>query len=170
MGAAGLTPSPAFGLGVSSLLEAPHVPIALTGVAGVFLDSTAAATSTDGRTATTSFTLVYVGGGLCPLRFRSDRFHFFGCLVSQLGILRARNEGYSTDVGDKIAGLYDFGGEARFTLRIAGPFVMRGGVSGVFPLIRFPFTYDRGDGTRVTLFQVSPFAATGDLGLGFEFP
>ena len=80
--------------------------------------------------------------------------------MSQLGILRARNEGYSTDVGDKIAGLYDFGGEARFTLRIAGPFVMRGGVSGVFPLIRFPFTYDRGDGTRVTLFQVSPFAAT----------
>lgn len=170
MGAAGLTPNPVFGLGVSSLLEAPHIPIALDGVAGVFFPSTAPASGVTGGAASTSFQLAYLGGGLCPLRFRSERVHAFACLVSEFGLLRAESQGFSRATGDKYAGLYNVGAEGRFTLRIAGPFALRAGVSAVVPLVRFPFTYDRGDGTRVTLFQVSPVAAVGDIGLGFLFP
>jgi len=164
-----MTPNPGFGLGVATLLEAPHIPIALDGAAAIFFDNTATATGADGKIATTTFTLAYLSGGLCPLRVRTDRFHAFGCLISQLGFLRARNEGYATQVDDKLAVLYNFGLEGRASLRIAGPFALRAGVSWVVPLIRFPFDYDRG-GSSTPLFQVAPVALSGDLGLGFEFP
>ncbi|MEO9236057.1 MAG: hypothetical protein ABI421_22145 [Polyangiaceae bacterium] len=168
-GEVGMTPNPGFGLGVSTLLEAPHIPIALDGAAAIFFDSTASASNADGSTATTSFTLGYLSGGLCPLRFRDDRLHVFGCLISQVGLLRAQSTGFAAQTGDKLAFLYNIGLEARASLRIAGPFALRAGISSVVPLIRFPFDYDRG-GQSVQLYQVSPLAVTGDLGLGFEFP
>jgi hypothetical protein len=105
---------------------------------------------------------------LCPLRFRGERFHAFGCLISQLGLLRAESSGYATPTGDKLAFLYNIGLEARASLRIAGPFALRAGISWVVPLIRFPFDYDRGT-TSAQIFQVTPVALTGDLGIGFEF-
>ncbi len=164
-GEVGMTPNPGFGLGVSTLLEAPHIPIALDGAAAIFFDSTANASGG----ASTSFTLGYLSGGLCPLRFRNDRVHVFGCLISQLGLLRAESQGFATQTGDKLAFLYNIGLEARASLRIAGPFALRAGVSSVVPLIRFPFDYERGN-QRVQIYQVSPLAVTGDLGIGFEFP
>jgi hypothetical protein len=165
-GEVGMTPNPGFGLGVSSLIEAPHVPIALDGAAVIFFDSTANA---DGATASTSFTLAYLSGGLCPLRFRDDRLHLFGCLISQLGLLRAQSSGSATETGDKLGVLYNIGLEGRASLRIAGPFALRAGISAVVPLIRFPYDDDRA-GQSVQLFQVAPVALTGDLGIGFEFP
>ncbi|HEX7664042.1 MAG TPA: hypothetical protein VF407_06025, partial [Polyangiaceae bacterium] len=169
LGAAGLTPSFAPGVGVNSLIEFPHVPIAIDGVAAIFLDQDADATASDGRKATTSFTLAYLGGGLCPLRFRSERLHVFGCLVSELGVLRAKSQGFST-TDDKLGVLYNIGVEGRITVRIAGPLAFRAGVSGVVPVIRSPFVYDKGGGQTEQIFQVAPVAATGDVGLGFLFP
>jgi hypothetical protein len=164
-GEVGMTPNPGFGLGVSSLLEAPHVPIALDGSAAIFFDSTADAPGG----AATSFTLGLFSGGLCPLRFRKDRVHVFGCLISQLGLLRSESQGYAVSTGNKLGVLYNIGLEARASLRIAGPFALRGGLSWVVPLIRSPYDYDRGT-QSVELFQVAPVALTGDLGIGFEFP
>ncbi|MEO8874795.1 MAG: hypothetical protein ABI461_04335, partial [Polyangiaceae bacterium] len=167
-GAAGMTPNPVLGVGVSTLIEAPKIPISLDGAAVFFFDSTATASS-DGKPAATNFTLGYLSGGLCPLRYRGDRVHVFGCLISQLGLLRARSEGFATGGDDKLGVLYNIGIEGRASVRIAGPFALRVGVSTVVPIIRSPFIYDRGDGSSATLFQVSPLAVTGDLGLGFEF-
>jgi hypothetical protein len=164
-GEVGLTPNPGFGLGVSTLLEAPHIPIALDGAAAIFFDSTASASGA----ASTSFTLGYLSGGLCPLRFRNDRLQVFGCLISQLGLLRAESQGFATQTGDKLAFLYNIGLEARASLRIAGPFALRTGISWVVPLIRFPFDYENGN-TSTQIFQVAPVALMGDLGIGFEFP
>ena len=90
-------------------------------------------------------------------------------MISQLGLLRAQSEGFATQTGDKLAFLYNIGLEARASLRIAGPFALRAGVSWVVPLIRFPFDYDRA-GTSAQIFQVAPIALVGDLGIGFEFP
>ncbi|MEO8799273.1 MAG: hypothetical protein ABI551_15390 [Polyangiaceae bacterium] len=157
------------GFGVNALIELPHIPIAIDGVAALFFDSNADATASDGRSAATAFTLAYLGGGLCPLRFRSERLHVFGCLVSELGVLRARSQGF-TSGEDKLGVLYNVGLEGRMTVRIAGPFALRLGVSGVVPVVRSPIVYDKGGGQTELIFQASPVAATGDVGLGFIFP
>ena len=168
--AAGLTPNLAAGVGASTLLEAPKIPIALDGSAAIFFDNTATVTSPNGAAAATTFTLAYLSGGLCPVRARGERLHVFACLVSQLGFLRARSQGFAVATDDKLAVLYNIGIEGRASLRIAGPFAVRAGFSGVVPIVRSPFLYERGDGTSATLFQVAPIALTGDLGIGFEFP
>jgi hypothetical protein len=64
----------------------------------------------------------------------------------------------------------DGGIEARATVLVAKPFVLRFGAAGVIPLIRDTFTYNRADGTQARLFRMAPVAGLMDVGLGMEFP
>jgi hypothetical protein len=127
--------------------------VPLEGYGAVFANNEARAGGTGA-----TFSLAYVGGGLCPLRYHSSRLHVYGCLAGQLGYLLREGEGQHE--------IYVAGAaEGRATLRLVGPVAARLGLSFLVPIVR-----ERFPPTGETLFQMSPVAGTADLGLGVVFP
>ncbi len=134
----GLFGNPGLGGHVSGLLEPPGF-IPLEGYGALWVDPT----SEGGPT----FSLAYVGAGLCPLRYREGILAAYGCASGQLGYLRTATS--------SAAQVYAAGAaEGRVSVKLLGPFAARAGLSLVVPVVRMS----------------SPVAATLDAGLGVMIP
>jgi hypothetical protein len=147
----GLLPHVGIGAFGGGLLEPPGF-VPLEGYGAVFANNEARGGG--GGT----FSLAYVGGGVCPLRYHSSRLHVYGCLAGQLGYLLLEDAGQHEVY---VAGA----AEGRGTLRLVGPVAARLGLSFLVPIVRERFPSATG-----TLFQMSPVGGTADLGLGVVFP
>jgi hypothetical protein len=146
----GLLPHIEPGVAGSVLLEPPKL-IPLEGYGALWLDSTA-----DGGP---TLSLAYVGGGLCPLRYRHEAVRLYACASGQLGYLKAT----APDSGQvHLAAVV----EGRVSLVLFGPVAARAGASLVVPLIRQAFDNENDSGS----FRISPVAATLDAGLGLVVP
>jgi len=131
-------PGPGLGGYVSGLLEPPGF-IPLEGYGALWVDPT----SEGGPT----FSLAYVGAGLCPLRYREGMLAAYACASGQLGYLRPS--------ASSSAQLYAAGAlEGRLSVRVLGPIAARAGFSFVVPVVKMS----------------SPVAATMDAGLGVILP
>lgn len=152
----GLLPHVEPGLAGSALLEPPWF-IPLEAYGALWLDSTA-----DGGP---TFALAYVGGGLCPLRYRDELLRVYACASGQLGYLKATSPD-SAQV--HVAGVL----EGRGSLKLFGPIAARAGASLVVPVARPSFDYtDSESGTHEpAAFRMSAVAATLDAGLGLVMP
>jgi hypothetical protein len=84
--------------------------------------------------------------------------------------MRVHPSGYDTSPGNDLRVVLDGGLEARATVLTVKPFNLRFGASGVVPLIRDTFMYNRADGTQGRLFRMAPVAGILDVGLGMELP
>lgn len=158
-GSAGLLPAPGFGAYAGGLLEPPgFIPLEAFGVA--WLD-----TSVNRSGASGTFSLDAVGGGLCPLHLQTGALRAYACLDGEVGLSTGRVAGSPIDRELFVAGAL----EGRASLRIAGPFALRAGVSFVVPALRHDFT-GQGTAGSVDLFRMSPVAGMADLGLGVLFP
>jgi hypothetical protein len=141
------------------LLAPPRLfPLEAFGI--VWLDDTARS----GSTAVT-FSLIEGGAGLCPLHYDGARLRAYGCAAGELGLLTARSTGLATQRGPFVAGAL----EGRVTIRLAGPFAARAGVSAVLPFTRTDSRATTG-ATTTDVFRASLVGATADFGLGVEFP
>jgi hypothetical protein len=150
----GLLPHLEPGLAGSALLEPPwFVPLEAYGA--LWLDSTA-----DGGP---TFAFAYVGGGLCPLRYRDDLLRLYACASGQLGYLKATSPD-SAQV--HVAGVL----EGRGSLRLFGPISARAGASLVVPILRPSFDYIDAQTNAAAAFRMSAVAATLDAGLGLVMP
>jgi hypothetical protein len=166
IGGAGLQPSPSWGLAGSAILEPPGVFGFLTveGYAALWVDQTA--TAPDGSTRAT-FSVAYLGGGFCPLRLHAQRVALFGCGSGQLGYFKSSSAAAAPNHEQVyLAGAVD----GRMSLRLVGPFTLRGGAALVVPIVRDTILYARADGSQAALFRLSAVAATFDLGLGLALP
>ncbi len=165
IGGLGLLPNPALGARGGGLIEPPNF-IALQGFGAVWFDNTAS-TSGSGRA---TFSLMVLGGGLCPLRWHGDRLSAYFCANSHLGLLKSRGQGFDQPRPDEqkvyVAGAI----EGRLSLRVLGPIAIRGGIEVAVPLLRDTFVYRRSDGTQAELFRMAPVVAVFDLGLGVVLP
>jgi hypothetical protein len=167
LGSAGLLPNLGVGLGAVGMIE-PRASIPFIGMGSYWFDSTASAE----QGASTSFQLLLLGSGFCPLwhHARNGRGHLYGCGVGHLGLMRVHSSGFATSPGNDMRVVLDGGLEGRATVLVVKPFVLRFGASGVIPLIRDTFTYNRADGTQGRLFRMAPVAGLMDVGLGMELP
>jgi hypothetical protein len=167
MGSAGYLPNVGVGLGAVGMIE-PRAAIPFIGMGSYWFDSTASAE----QGASTSFQLLLLGSGFCPLwhHARNGRGHLYGCGVGHLGLMRVHSSGFATSAGNDMRVVLDGGLEARATVLVVKPFVLRFGASGVIPLIRDTFTYNRADGTQARIFRMAPVAGLMDVGLGMELP
>jgi hypothetical protein len=151
----GLVPAPNLGVAASGLLDPPGL-FPLEGFGAAWFDDTV-----HGGGSSASFILAYIGGGLCPLHHTSGRFRLYGCAVGEVGLFSRTVGALSPDTNPYLAG----GVEGRVSVRLAGPFALRLGVSGVVPLFR-PAT-----GVASTdLFRPSVVGGTADLGVGVLLP
>jgi hypothetical protein len=163
IGGLGLLPNPAIGLAGGAILAPPPGFFGLQAYGALWLNQSVAA----GAQGSETFSLGYVGGGLCPVTIRSRLLDAFGCASGQLGYLLAYGPASTPNQGQvHLAGAV----EARGTIHIAGPFTARAGVLVLVPLIRNSFVYDEPGGGQAPVFKMSPVAATADLGLGVAFP
>jgi hypothetical protein len=134
----GLFGNPGLGGYVSGLLEPPGF-IPLEGYGALWVDPA----SEGGPT----FSLAYVGAGLCPLRYREGVLAVYACASGQLGYLRT--------AASSAAQLYLAGAvEGRLSVKVLGPIAARAGISLVVPVVK----------------MASPVAATLDAGLGVILP
>lgn len=166
-GSVGLLPNAAVGLEASALLE-PRKAIPFVGFGQYWFDSTASA---EGR-ASTSFSMFLLGSGFCPLwhHAQNGRGHVYACAVGHLGILRSHPSGFDVPRSDETHIVWNGSIELRATVLVLKPFVIRGGVQGVVPILRDEFVYDRADGSQGRLFRMAPVVGMLDLGVGVEFP
>jgi hypothetical protein len=163
--ALGLQPKLGLGVGVNAILEPPHfLPVEAFGA--IFFDSSAPGD----RGSYVTLNVAYVGSGLCPLRWRARVLHLFACAESHLGLTRARAGGFESSSSEAFRPLLDGALSGRATVRLVGPLALRAGLSGVVPLLRYRYTYERDDGSRGTAFLASPVAAVLDVGLGLALP
>jgi hypothetical protein len=161
--AQGLTPSPAVGAGVESILYPPGVPVGFRGFVNLFLPTTAS--KDDARA---SFDMLYAGGSICPT-YRA-RVNVMGCLGGHLGILRPRAETPNRGISEDILPLWNAVAELRVSIPIAAPIGASIGGSAALPLLRPTFEYTAPGGQTAVLHKVSAVAFTGSAGLGFFFP
>jgi hypothetical protein len=166
LGGAGLQPGPSLGLAGSAILEPPGVFGFLTveGYGALWVDETA--TAPDGSTRAT-FSLAYLGGGFCPLRLHARRVDLFGCGSGQLGYFKSASAAAAPNHEQVyLAAAVD----GHVSLRLVGPFTLRGGAALVVPIVRDTIPYARPDGSQAAFFRLSAVAGTADLGLGLAFP
>ncbi len=150
----GLLPHLEPGVAGSALLEPPwFLPVEAYGA--LWLDSTA-----DGGP---TFSLAYVGGGLCPLHYEDALLRVFGCASGQLGYMKATSPD-SAQV--HVAGVL----EGRGSLRLFGPIAARAGASLLVPIVRPSFDYTDADTHQPAAFRMSAVAATVDAGFGLVMP
>jgi hypothetical protein len=150
----GLLPHVEPALAGSALVEPPSF-IPLEAYGALWLDSTA-----DGGP---TFALAYVGGGLCPLRYRDELLRLYACASGQLGYVKATSPD-SAQV--HVAGVV----EGRGSLRLLGPIAARAGASLVVPFLRPSFDYVDTQTGAAAAFRMSAVAATIDAGLGLVMP
>ncbi len=165
IGGAGLLPNPGIGVSGGGLLEPPHLP-ALLGFGAIWFDNSA---STAGPGVET-FSLAFLGGGICPLTTHGDRIHGYLCGVGHLGLLKSRGSGFEVPLSDGQRVFLAGALEGRLTLRVFGPLTARAGLSLVVPIVRHAFTYRQPSGAEVETFRMAPVAATADLGFGVVLP
>ncbi len=150
----GVLPHVEPGIAGSALLEPPwFVPLEAYGA--LWLDSTA-----DGGP---TFALAYVGGGLCPLRYRDELLHLYACASGQLGYMKATSPD-SAQV--HVAGVL----EGRGSVKLFGPIAARAGASLVVPILRPSFDYTDSQTGQAAAFRMSAVAAVLDAGLGLVMP
>ena len=150
----GLLPHVEPGIAGSALLEPPWF-IPLEAYGALWLDSTA-----DGGP---TFALAYVGGGLCPLRYRDELLRIYACASGELGYLKATSPD-SAQV--HVAGVL----EGRGSLKLFGPIAARAGASLVVPILRPSFEYTDSQTGQAAAFRMSAVAAVLDAGLGLVMP
>ncbi len=163
-GALGLLPGPALGVGAAAVLDPPG-----------FLDIDLSAAywfpkTTDAeRGASAELSLLHGGAALCPLGLKSGRlsYHFCGGLL--LGALRSRGEGFDAQQSDNAPSVY-LQLPSRVSLGLAGPVALTASASFLAPLVRSEVTYRAANGSDQTLFEPSPVAVSGGVGLTLLFP
>lgn len=161
----GLLPNAGLGVYGGGLLEPPHL-IPLQGFGAVWLDNTA---STEGPGRAT-FSLMFLGGGLCPLTWRTSRVSAYGCANGHLGLIKSHGEGFDVPASDERKPYLAGALEGRVSIRLFGPIALRAAVSVAAPLLRDTFEYRRADGTSAKLFQMAPVVGTADFGFGVVIP
>jgi hypothetical protein len=161
----GLVPGAPVGGYIGWILEPPHF-IGLEGYAALWPFGSK---STDaGKSA--AFQLAYVGGALCPLKLHTDAVHLYGCIGMQLGVWRHDGADLAVPRSAAFRPVVNEAAEGRLSVKLAGPFVLRTGISLVVPIVRDHFVYTRSDSTSGELFRMSLFAMTLDVGVGVIFP
>lgn len=161
----GLLPNAGLGVYGGGLLEPPHF-IPLQGFGAVWLDNSAA---TEGLGRAT-FSLMFLGGGLCPLTWRTSRVSAYGCANGHLGLIKSHGEGFDVPASDERKPYLAGALEGRVSIRLFGPIALRAAVSVAAPLVRDTFEYRRADGTSAKLFQMAPVVGTADFGFGVVIP
>lgn len=162
----GLLPNLGVGIRGDGLLEPPRfVPLHAFG--SVWLDNTANAEPGPGRA---TFSLLLLGAGICPLRWREARVSAYACADGQLGMIKSRGNGFDQPRPDDRKFVLAGAIEGRLSVRIVGPMAIRGGASAVVPLMRDTFAFRRADGSTAELFRMSAVAAAFDLGFGVVLP
>lgn len=162
----GPLPGVAFGAQAHALLEPPRWP-ALEGFGMVVPQSSKDA---PGGTGSVAFSLGLLGGGVCPLRHHGDRFHAYGCLQGQIGVLRASSSGFAAAAPASYRLVLASAVEARATYRVVGPFTVRAGLGLGVPWLRHRFVYEDAAGNMRELHRIAPVALQADLGMGVIFP
>lgn len=164
-GSLGLLPNLGVGATASLIAQPPRVPIALEGSGTFWFDNAAHVATGD-----ITFSLLTLSGGLCPLVFNSNRVRAYGCAAGYIGVIRARSTGFTVPKPDESRIFLAGALEARFSVRLFGPFAVRAGLAMLVPMIRDKFTYLNVNTQETVAFQMSPVAAIGDVGLGVVFP
>ncbi len=163
-GALGLLPGPALGVGAAVLLDSPG-----------FLDIDLKATYWFPRTAdaergaSAELSLLHAGAALCPLAFKRGTFSYHFCGGLLLGALRSRGTGFDAQQSDNAPSVY-LQLPSRVSLGLAGPLALTASVSFLAPLVRSEVTYRAANGSDQTLFEPSPVAVSGGVGLTLLFP
>ncbi len=164
-GALGFLPNPAVGLAAIGLLE-PRGLIPFVGFGGYWFDSTAQAETG----AANAFSIFLLGAGFCPLFHHAKGAHLYACALGHLGLLRSHPTGFVPSRADENHVVWNGAIDLRATIEVLPPFVLRGGVQGVVPLLRDRFNYPRADGTEGELFRMAPVVGVVDLGVGLALP
>jgi len=165
-GGAGLLPGISLGLGVDGILEPPDF-IGLRAFGSVWLDDSVAVPPGAGRA---TFSLLLAGAGLCPIALRNERVAFYACASGEFGRLTSRGAGFDLASPDGQSWLFAASVDARVSVRVGGPFVLRAGLSGLAPLVGDRFVARLSSGAETEIFRVSPVAGTGDVGFGVALP
>jgi hypothetical protein len=156
-GEVGLLAHPTLGVRVDALLTPPHwIPLEGYGAVWPYDSVSGSASGT--------FTLAWVGGGLCPLRYLGQRWLFYGCASGIVGAVLSEGGGYRDGLSPVLAAEI----EGRLTLRLGGPFAMRAGVGGNLPILHPSYSAGASQNAQ-TLYRMSVVAGTADIGLGLVF-
>ena len=163
--ASGLTPAVDPGALVMGILFPPGVPVGLRGYAVLLLPAEAEKDGARG-----SFDTLYLGGSLCPT-LRRRRVVAMLCGGGQLGAMRSHAETVDRGIDEKTLPLWNLTAEARVSIPVLPPVAFNAGVTGILPLVRPTFRYDRTAAAgRDDLHEVAPVAVTADMGIAFFFP
>lgn len=158
----GVLPSPAAGVHASVTAEPPWF-IAAEGSFAAFVPQ-----SEGGASGTSvEFTMLYVGGALCPIALREGRLSVHLCGEQHLGLVRAKGTGFLQD-RDSANVIWNFAARARVALRVMGPVTVGVGLMGAVPVIRDRFVTSGAQSAEV--FQMSQVVALPDLTVGLQFP
>jgi hypothetical protein len=162
--AVGLLPGAAPGLGALVVVEPPHFM-------GLFLGGNywSKQSVTAEGDATSDVSLAHAGVGVCPLSWAQGRVSYRLCGGVAVGSLQSKGIGFDTAQSDEKLSAQVLVPN-RFAVRIAGPLALSAGVTVMVPLLRTELTYRTSDGVSHSLYDPSPVAGAGDVGLALFFP
>ncbi len=160
----GLLPSAGPGVGISAVILPPRGP-AFSIDSTYFFGTDASAE----RGAKATFTAGLGAIGVCPLAHHGDRFSIFACVALGLGAEDVRADGFDNHLGTQSRILFVPSLDVRGSVGLVGPLRASLALSGLFPVTRDSFVYERADGTQARLFQASPVAGKAAAGLGASF-
>lgn len=164
--ALGPLPNPAIGGGIETMIE-PSGFIGLEG--GLRFFPPRGVDLPDGASA--DFAMLAARGGLCPHLVNDGVLWLGVCARSEVGVISARPEAFAAGEGDSAYRVYVAGGVGGLaSVRLVGPFVLRGSVTGMLPVMQSSYVATGRDGSEVEIFSPWPVALTASLGLGIRLP